>query len=254
MPRLTPRMLLIVCHDVVVTAIALLASLYVCLPEGTLAARLPILTTLVPAFCLYAAVVYMAMGLYRPKWRFTSMPDLIEIAKASTVLALTLLVTDYVLVAPNAFGEFVLGKKTIAIYWVLQIFFLGATRIAYRHFRHGRTHVRSTRNAAVAALGIGRSADVEVLLRAIESGAVQRLRVAAILSPSDADQQQSVRGVRVTGRPGDLEEVVRRFEVSRNADPAHRLHRDCARARRQAGSPPHRRAAPWYSDKPPALA
>ena len=212
-PRLTSRMVIILCHDVVVTALALLCSLYLTFPDGGFAPRAGLLTTLVPVFCLYAGAVYVLTGLYRPKWRFTSMPDLIGIARASLILAITLLIADYVLVAPNVYGEYFLGKKAIAVYFVLQIFFLGGPRIAYRYFRHGRTRVQSARSEAVAALGLGRTADVEVLLRAIENGAVQRLRVVGILSPSDADQQQSVRGVHVIGRPSDLEAVARRFEA-----------------------------------------
>jgi FlaA1/EpsC-like NDP-sugar epimerase len=212
-PRLTSRMALILCHDVVVTALALLCSLYFTFPDGGLAKRAGILATLVPIFCVYAGIVYVVTGLYRPKWRFTSMPDLISIARASLILAISLLIADYVLVAPNVLGEYVLGKKAIAVYWVLQMFFLSGPRVVYRYFRHGRTRMQGARNEAVAALALGRTADVEVLLRAVESGAVQRLRILGILSPSDADQQQSVRGVNVIGRPSDLETVAHRFEA-----------------------------------------
>ena len=52
----------------------------------------------------------------------------------------------------------------------------------------------------------GVAADAEVLLRAIESGAVKKVRPVGILSPSANDQGQSLRGVRVRGRPEDLEE------------------------------------------------
>src|SRR5262245_2416723 len=42
----------------------------------------------------------------RSKWRFTSLPDFYNILRAVSVLALTLLVLDYVLVAPNVLGAF----------------------------------------------------------------------------------------------------------------------------------------------------
>ena len=160
-------MALILCHDVVVTALALLCSLYFTFPEGGLSERARFLTILVPVFSLYAGAVYVLTGLYRPKWQFTSMPDLISIARASLILAITLLVADYVLVSPNIYGGYVLGKKAIAVYFVLQMFFLSAPRVAYRYFRHGRTRVQGARNDAVAALALGRTADIDVLLRAV---------------------------------------------------------------------------------------
>src|SRR5258705_12953847 len=60
-------------------------------------------------------------------------------------------------------------------------------------------------------LVLGRAADAEVLLRAVESGAVKKIWPAGILSPSPADQGQSVRGVAVLGTLEDLESVVGDF-------------------------------------------
>ena len=69
-------------------------------------------------------MVYWFFQLYRSKWRFASLPDLFNIFRA-TVLALTLLVVDYVLVSPQLFGSFFFGKITIALYWLIQMFLLG---------------------------------------------------------------------------------------------------------------------------------
>ena len=46
---------------------------------------------------------------------------------------------------------------------------------------------------------IGRAADAEVLLRAIESGAVKKIWPVGMLSPSAADRGQSIRGIPVLG-------------------------------------------------------
>jgi FlaA1/EpsC-like NDP-sugar epimerase len=55
---------------------------------------------------------------------------------------------------------------------------------------------------------LGRAADAEVLLRAIESGAVKKIWPVGILSPTPADQGQSVRRVAVISGFDDLERVV----------------------------------------------
>ncbi len=153
-------------------------------------------------------MVYWIFKLYAAKWRFASLPDLWNIFRAVTVLALSLLVLDYVLVAPNFYGTFFFGKITILLYWVLQMFFLGGPRIAYRLFRHARTQHHARGPEAVPTLIAGRAADAEVLLRAIESGAVTKLRPVGILSPSRADQGQALRGVPVRGYLADLEVTV----------------------------------------------
>ena len=204
---------LILAHDAIATGVALLAAFYLRFTELEFSAREGVLWPLVPAFCLYAALVYLVLGTYRSAWRFTSLPDLFGLVKAATVLAITLLIADYILVAPNAYGGFFLGKKTIAIFWVLQIFFLGLSRIIYRRLRTDRQRGAAVRADPVTALVVGLAAEIEVLLRAIESGAVRHLRVVGVLSPADDEQHHSVRGIRVVGRPADLEAVVARYEA-----------------------------------------
>jgi FlaA1/EpsC-like NDP-sugar epimerase len=122
-----------------------------------------------------------------------------------------LLVLDYILLYPTLYGTYFFGKITIALYWFLQISFLGGPRLAYRLFRHSRTQQHARRSDAVPTLLVGVAADAEVLIRAIESGAVKKVRPVAILSPSPADQGQSLRGVPVRGRPEHLERVVAAF-------------------------------------------
>ncbi|MEX0753021.1 MAG: capsular biosynthesis protein, partial [Xanthobacteraceae bacterium] len=170
-PKLTKRQLLIVAHDLLATAAALLASFYVRFEAPGLASRLDGLLVVIPPFVVYAAVVYFIFGLYKAKWRFASLPDLQNIFRASTVLALSLLVLDYILVTPGFYGTFFFGKITIALYWLLQMAFLGGPRVAYRYFRYSRTRRDAKLSHSLPILKLGRAADAEVLLRAIESGA-----------------------------------------------------------------------------------
>jgi O-antigen biosynthesis protein WbqV len=210
LPKLTPRQILIVLHDLAATAAALVLTFYVRFEDVQFDQRLPDLKFL-PLFLIYAAAVYFIFGMHRNKWRFTSVPDLFNIFRAVTVLALSLLVLDYILLAPNVYGHFFFGKITILLYWFLQMFFLGGSRVAYRYFHDTRTRQRVKVADAMPALVLGRAADAEVLLRSIESGAVKKVWPAGILSPSAADRGQSIRGIPVLGDIDDLERVVADF-------------------------------------------
>jgi O-antigen biosynthesis protein WbqV len=151
--------------------------------------------------------------LHRNKWRFTSIPDLYNLFRASSVLAISLLALDYVLVAPNFYGTFFFGKVTILLYWFLQMFFLGGLRVVYRYFHYARTLQRVKVADATPTLVLGRAADAEVLLRGIESGAVKKIWPVGVLSPSAADRGQSIRGIPVLGDIDDLEGVVADLET-----------------------------------------
>lgn len=202
------RRLLVMVHDLAATAAALLASLYLRFEGEGLDARLDAMPVALPCLVAYAMVVYWYFDLYRAKWRFASLPDLANILRASTVLAVSLLVVDYVLVSPTVLGQFFFGKLTILLYWVLQMFFLGGPRIAYRYFRFTRVRHRAIDAEATPILILGRAADAEVLLRAVEAGAVKHVWPAGILSPSRSDQGQSLRGIAVLGDFARLEAAV----------------------------------------------
>ena len=211
-PKLTARQVLIVLHDLLATMAAIVVTFLMRFEGAALTERLRGLERFLLFFLLYAAVVYFIFGLHRNKWRFTSIPDLYNLFRASTVLAISLLALDYVLVAPNIYGAFFFGKVTILLYWFLQMFFLGGLRVVYRYFHYARTLQRVKVADATPTLILGRAADAEVLLRGIESGAVKKIWPVGVLSPSAADRGQSIRGIPVLGDIDDLEGVVADLE------------------------------------------
>ncbi|MGA7185654.1 MAG: nucleoside-diphosphate sugar epimerase/dehydratase [Pseudolabrys sp.] len=211
--KLTSRQVLIVLHDLLATMAAVVVTFLIRFEGSALTERLRGLERFLPFFLVYAAVVYFILGLHRNKWRFTSIPDLYNLFRASSVLAISLLALDYVLVAPNFYGTFFFGKVTILLYWFLQMFFLGGLRVVYRYFHYARTLQRVKVADATPTLVLGRAADAEVLLRGIESGAVKKIWPVGVLSPSAADRGQSIRGIPVLGDIDDLEGVVADLET-----------------------------------------
>src|SRR5262249_9185997 len=89
-----------------------------------------------------------------------------------------------------------------------QIAFLSGPRIVYRYFRYTRTLQHAKAGEAAPILVLGRAADAEVLLRAIESGAVTKIRPVGILSSSQSDRGQAARGIPGLGGVDGLEHVV----------------------------------------------
>src|ERR1700681_131610 len=208
--NLTYRNLLIAVHDALATTFAVLASFYLRFEGGqSFLDRLPLLLRILPYFVAFSVVVCYAFNLTTTKWRFISLPDGLNILRTATVLTVALLVLDYIFVAPNVYGGFFLGKVTIVLYWFLEVFSLSALRFAYRYFRYTRALRHARTEDAAPALLIGRAAEVEILLRGIESGAVKRLWPVGLLSPSRADLGQLIRNIPVLGGIDDIEDIVR---------------------------------------------
>src|SRR4030088_722366 len=209
--NLTLRNVLIATHDALATTLAVFASFYLRFEGNLFTERLPLLLHILPYFIAFSVVVCYIFNLTTTKWRFISLPDALNILRVATVLTVTLVVLGYIFVAPNAHGTFFLGEITIILYWFLEVFFLSGLRFAYRYFRYARA-LRPARPAdAWPTLLIGRTADVEVLLRGIENGAVKQLWPVGLLSPSRADRGQLIRNIPVLGAIEDLDDVVRDF-------------------------------------------
>ncbi|RJF76546.1 nucleoside-diphosphate sugar epimerase/dehydratase [Rhodopseudomonas palustris] len=207
----TYRNWLIALHDAGVTAIAVLLSFFLRFDGENLLDRLPLLLKILPYFIVFSFFVCYAFQLTTTKWRFVSIPDLLNILRAASVLTVALLALDYVFLAPNVYGTFFLGKTTIIIYWFLEVCLLSGSRLAYRYFRYTRTRNKALTQNAAPTLLIGRAADAEVFLRGIESGAVKRLWPVGVLSPSASDRGQTIRGIPVLGGIDDLRNVVEDF-------------------------------------------
>src|SRR6201996_4403965 len=210
--HLTLRNYLIALHDAGASAAAFFLAFYLRF-EGAeqFSERLPLLLRILPYFLAGSVAVCYFFNLTTTKWRFISLPDALNILRVATLLATALLVLDYILVAPNVHGTFFFGKVTLILFWFLEISLLSALRFAYRYFRYTRVRHHAKAEDAAPALLVGRTADAEILLRGIESGAVKRIWPVGLLSPSNADRGQLIRNIPVLGGVDDVQDVMADF-------------------------------------------
>ena len=198
----------IIAHDLLATALALLGSLFLRYHMENLQTRSDEVLRVVPVFVIIAALIYRYFLLYESKWRFASLPDLFNIFKASSLLAILLLVTDYFLVARDLSRFLLFGEKTIFVYWLLQMFLLGGPRLAYRYLKYAQSRRVGDRENVQSVLVAGRATDVEVVLRAMETNLRRRFIARGILSPSDTDRGTTIRNIPVVGDYADLERIA----------------------------------------------
>src|ERR1700726_1083418 len=102
--NLTSRNALIITHDALATALALLISFYLRFEGDLFTDRIPLLLRILPFFIAFSVVVCYAFNLTTTKWRFISLPDALNILRAATVLTLGLVVMDYIFIVPNIQG------------------------------------------------------------------------------------------------------------------------------------------------------
>ncbi|MGD0722712.1 MAG: SDR family NAD(P)-dependent oxidoreductase [Roseiarcus sp.] len=197
----------VMAHDIVTTPLAIVLTLYLRYPANA-PIQVGALEWIVPLFTLYSGCAYRYFRLYESKWRFASLPDLFNIFRVSSLLAISLLALDFGLRARGVVPDFTFGEKACFVYWVLQMAMLGGPRIAYRYYRYRQARRTGRRERAPAILVLGRSTEAEIALRAIEEGMRRRFVARGVLSPRASDRGVTIRGVPVLGGYDELERIV----------------------------------------------
>src|SRR5436190_7462636 len=131
------RALLAFLHDAAMAAVSLIASLYLRIGNSILDYEPRLTATYIVSFTLIAASVFLLTGLYRGIWRYASLPDLFNIARAVTLTVAVFLAVMFVLTRLEA-----LPRSTFLINWFVLTALLGAPRLAYRLFKdRGLDHI-----------------------------------------------------------------------------------------------------------------
>ena len=212
--KLTSRQVLIVLHDLLATAAAIVVTFFMRFEGAALTERLRGLELFLPFFLIYAAVVYFIIGLHRNKWRFTSIPDLYNLFRASTRACRFRCSPSITFWWRRISTARSFSAKSPFCSTGFCRCFSSAACESSTATSTTREHSKRVKVAdATPTLVLGRAADAEVLLRGIESGAVKKIWPVGVLSPSSADRGQSIRGIPVLGDIDDLEKVVADLEA-----------------------------------------
>ena len=178
-------------HDVLMAALSVVVSLYLRLGGDILHYEPPLTVTYILSFTLMAASVFLLTGLYRGIWRYASLPDLFNIARAVTLTVAIFLPVMFVVTRLEA-----LPRSTLLIDWFVLVALLGAPRLAYRLFKdRGLDHIFER----------AKHPSVPVLLISTKDGADTFIR-------ETMRDPRAVYRVPVLGTIDALEDVVERLD------------------------------------------
>ncbi len=193
-------------HDVAMAALSFALALYLRV-GGDIAQYDTRLTILYgAAFTVVAAVVFLVTGLYRGVWRYASLPDLFNIARAATLTELIFLPLMFLFTRLDT-----LPRSLLLIDWLVLIALLGGPRLGYRLFKdRGLDHLldRSGRAASVPVLLISTRDGADTFIRETVRDRDGVYKVVGMLSDTPSRVGREIYGVPVLGTIDDLETVV----------------------------------------------
>ena len=203
------RALLAFVHDVLMAALSVVVSLYLRL-GGDIVDYEPRLTiTYILGFTVIAASVFLLTGLYRGIWRYASLPDLFNIARAVTLTVAVFLPVMFVITRLEA-----LPRSTLLIDWFVLIALLGAPRLAYRLFKdRGLDHIlERAKHPSVPVLLISAKDGADTFIREMTRDPRAVYRVVGVLADTPSRVGREIYRVPVLGTIDALEDVVERLD------------------------------------------
>lgn len=205
-------------HDIVMAALSFILSLYLRV-GGDISQYSPsLLLTYDLGFAATAAIVFLWAGLYRGIWRYASLPDLLALLRATTLIILIFFPIMFVV---TRLAD--MPRSLVGINWLLLMALLGGPRFAYRVFKdRGLDHVfEAATYAPVSILLIGAREGADLFIRAAARDPHRSYRVVGILADGEARVGRDIGGVPILGTFDEIGAVV--AELTRRDNRPQRL-------------------------------
>jgi O-antigen biosynthesis protein WbqV len=203
------RALFAFAHDTVMAALSLALSLYLRMGADFVGYHPRLIAGYIASFTLIAAAVFLLTGLYRGIWRYASLPDLFNIARAVTLTVLVFLPVMFVLTRLEA-----LPRSTLLIDWFVLVALLGGPRLAYRLFKdRGLDHMlERAKHRSIPVLLISAKDGADAFIRAMTRDPRAVYRVVGVLADTPSRVGREINRVPVLGTIDALDEVVARLD------------------------------------------
>lgn len=203
------RALLAFLHDVAMAAVSMVASLYLRIGNGILDYEPQLTAIYIVSFTLIAASVFLLTGLYRGIWRYASLPDLFNIARAVSFAVLAFLPVMFVLTRLEA-----LPRSALLIDWFVLIALLGGPRLAYRLFKdRGLDHIlERVKHQSVPVLLISAKDGADTFIREMRRDPRAVYRVVGVLADTPSRVGREIYRVPILGTIDTLETVVEQLD------------------------------------------
>jgi UDP-GlcNAc:undecaprenyl-phosphate GlcNAc-1-phosphate transferase len=200
------RQVLTMVMDVLLIVVAYWAA-YVIRFEQGFSERIPELYATLPVVLVVQIVTFAAYGLYRGIWRYTSVTDLLRIAKAVTV---GLMVTVVALFFTRRFTE--VSRMIFVLDWLLLLVLLAGSRGSFRFFAELLRPAPPSSFRPVLIYGAGDGG--ELIVRELFKNPELQRRPVGFIDDDRSKHQTRIHGLPVFGSTDHLEEVLRSHAIT----------------------------------------
>jgi len=195
-------------HDVIMAALSFVISFYLRVGDSIAGYSLPLLLGYDAAFAAIAGAVFWWTGLYRGIWRYASLPDMLALLRAVTIVMLLFFPVMFVVTRLEE-----MPRSLPLINWLVLMFLLGGPRFAYRAYKdRGLGHILEAADAnSVPVLLIGARDSAAMFIREMARDPDRPYRVVGIVGVTLTRVGRELSGIPVLGTIDELPQVVARL-------------------------------------------
>jgi FlaA1/EpsC-like NDP-sugar epimerase len=196
-------------HDVVMAALSFILSFYLRVGNGIFHYPPSLIWGYDAAFAATAGVIFLWTGLYRGIWRYASLPDLLGLLRAATLVILIFFPLMFL-----ATRLYELPRSMVGINWLLLIALLGGPRFAYRVFKdRGLDHILERgSHSTIPVLVIGARENADLFIRTTLRDPSRLYRVVGLVADTAQRVGRVIGGVPVLGTVDDIRAVIARLD------------------------------------------
>lgn len=200
-----PRSQIAFLHDVTMAALSFGISMILRMGDIESALQAKVFVPGTVMFTATAAVVFLAMRMYRGIWRYASMNDLVTLAKAVTVLVLVFSLEMFFFFRLEG-----VPRSVPIINWFVLLAMLGGPRFLYRLFKDRRFdwHLDLSATPKIPVLLVGAGDGAELFIRTASRSHAFAYAPVGIVSESQGRVGRHMHGVEVLGTVADIQDVV----------------------------------------------
>src|SRR5665213_3812032 len=206
--RIVSRALGAFCHDLFMAGLSFFLSFYLRVGNDIGGYPASLLWGYDAAFAATAGIVFLSTGLYRGIWRYASLPDLMGLIKAASLVILVFF--PLMFLATRLDG---LPRSLVGINWLLLVALLGGPRFAYRVYKDRNLDhlLERASHVPIPVLVIGAREDADLFIRTTQRDPARVYRVVGLISDTAMRVGRDIGGVPVLGTLDDIAEVVARL-------------------------------------------
>ena len=192
-------------HDVFMAAISFGLSMGLRVGFDFAPAQAAVLLPGTAVFAAISALVFLGFRLYRGIWRYASMGDLLQLARAVSIIVIVFSLLMFLLIRLEG-----IPRSLPFINWFVLLALLGGPRFIYRLYKDSSLDWKQGQQSGslIPVLLLGAGDEAELFIRASRAGSGSNYYPVGILSETKGRVGREMHGVRVLGIIDDLKEIV----------------------------------------------